>query len=107
MEEYIMGKMVSIAVIFYTFGWLFRASKVEKKILKSNEAFVQQLEYIHANIKDEIRFAQIERDNHQEQQSEYLATMQKLSKVIVDERAIKAQKDQDAVLDFIKKPKYE
>jgi len=103
MEEYtIMGKMVSIAVIFYIFGWLFRASKMEKKVLISNEELKTQLQEIYSSFKQEVEFAQIERDNHQLRQAEQLKTIEKFSKTLLEARAVKKVKEENEIFEHIK-----
>ena len=92
MEEYtIMGKMVSIAVIFYTFGWLFRIGEVKTK-----------LEEVYTSFKQELEFAQIERDNHQLQQAEQLKTIEKFSKTLLEARAVKKVKEENEIFEHIK-----
>lgn len=102
MEEYtIMGKMVSVAVIFYIFGWLFRASMMEKKVLLSNEELKQKLEEVYTSFKQEVEFSQIERDNYQLRQSEQLKTIEKFSKTLLEARAVKKVKE-EALFEHIK-----
>ena len=43
MEYELAGKMIFIAVVFFYFGWLFRASRMEKQVIASNEATTQNI----------------------------------------------------------------
>jgi len=107
MNEYeIMGKTVAIAIIFYTFGWLFRASRMEKKVLESNSQAKEKLEEIYSSFKKEIEFAQIERDNHIKQQEQQVELIKKISKKVAEitEAKQKEKKENatDTAFEYIK-----
>jgi len=72
MEYELAGKMIFIAVVFFYFGWLFRASRMEKQVIASNEATAQNMLDLQSEIYRELEFSKIDRDNVLQQQEEVL-----------------------------------
>ncbi len=74
-----LAKMVFTALIFFWGGWQFRASKMEKKLLRSFEGFENSLSQMDSNFNKELEFHRVERDNLMLQQQEVLSKLQELN----------------------------